>query len=315
VLCALTTSLSADALLPKQVGLKSDQDIYHAGWIDFNKNGKKDVFEDPTQPQEKRVEDLLAQMNVDEKTCQLATLYGYRRVLKDPLPTSKWKEEIMKFITVVSACVIAAACSAGIGAEAPIPPVPDKEPEPPFPKSAANAGVQMLVPGFTVRELPVKLTSLNNMEYAPDGRLFAGGYDGRFHLLRDTDGDGLEDRVDTFSPEPSANYPLGMAVKDGEPYAVLTDEVVRWRDTNGDGVPDTRETVVKGFDDPALVTAPYLNHRRVDSSMAIAFSPDGALLVTMGNAGFNNAYWHDKQGVAHYSPEKRRGCLLRISPE
>jgi hypothetical protein len=44
----------------------------------------------------------------------------------------------------------------------------------------------MLVPGFTVRELPVKLTSLNNIEYAADGRLFAGGYDGRFHLLRDT---------------------------------------------------------------------------------------------------------------------------------
>ena len=24
--------------------------IYHEGWIDFNKNGKMDVFEDPTQP-------------------------------------------------------------------------------------------------------------------------------------------------------------------------------------------------------------------------------------------------------------------------
>ena len=35
----------------------------------------------------------------------------------------------------------------------------------------------------------------------------------------------------------------------------------------------------------------------------------------MGNAGYNNAYWHDKQGVAHYSPGKRRGCLLRISPD
>ena len=104
------------------------------------------------------------------------------------------------------------ACTV-LGAEPPVAPV-----SPP--------ALRMLVPGFTVRELPVKLTSLNNIEYAPDGRLFAGGYDGRFHLLRDTDGDGLEDTVDTFSPESSANYPLGMAVKDGEPYAVLTDEVV-----------------------------------------------------------------------------------------
>ena len=71
-------------------------EIYHDGWIDFNKNGRKDVFEDPKQPMKKRIEDLLAQMTVEEKTCQLATLYGYGRVLKDPLPTAKWKNEIWK---------------------------------------------------------------------------------------------------------------------------------------------------------------------------------------------------------------------------
>ncbi|QQL50606.1 glycoside hydrolase family 3 N-terminal domain-containing protein [Mucilaginibacter ginkgonis] len=70
--------------------------IYHNGWIDFNKNGKKDVFEDPAQPIEKRVTDLLSQMTVEEKTCQMATLYGYKRVLKDEMPVPNWKNEIWK---------------------------------------------------------------------------------------------------------------------------------------------------------------------------------------------------------------------------
>ena len=33
---------------------------------------------------------------MDEKTCQMATLYGSGRVLADALPTEKWKSEIWK---------------------------------------------------------------------------------------------------------------------------------------------------------------------------------------------------------------------------
>lgn len=84
------------AVSPKDYGVAVQKEIYHEGWIDFNKNGSKDVFEDPSQPIDARVEDLLKQMSVEEKTCQLATLYGYRRVLKDPLPTPQWKNEIWK---------------------------------------------------------------------------------------------------------------------------------------------------------------------------------------------------------------------------
>jgi beta-glucosidase len=70
--------------------------IYNKGCIYFNKNGRMDLYEDPSQPVDKRVEDLLSQMNLDEKSCQMATLYGYGRVLKDELPTDNWKNEIWK---------------------------------------------------------------------------------------------------------------------------------------------------------------------------------------------------------------------------
>ena len=70
--------------------------IYHPGWTDFNKNGRKDPYEDASAPVEKRVEDLLSQMTLEEKTNQLATLYGFGRVLKDELPTPEWKLKIWK---------------------------------------------------------------------------------------------------------------------------------------------------------------------------------------------------------------------------
>lgn len=75
---------------------KDSKNIYRKGWIDFNKNGVKDFFEDPKQAVELRIKDLLSQMTLNEKSNQLATLYGYGRVLKDELPTESWKTKIWK---------------------------------------------------------------------------------------------------------------------------------------------------------------------------------------------------------------------------
>ena len=88
--------LSSALLLLLTQASAQEKSIYHKGWIDFNKNGKMDVFEDPSQPIEKRVADLLSQMTVEEKTCQLATLYGYKRVLKEEMPAASWKNEVWK---------------------------------------------------------------------------------------------------------------------------------------------------------------------------------------------------------------------------
>lgn len=70
--------------------------IYKKNWIDFNKNGVKDIYEDPTASIDARIADLLSQMSIEEKTCQLVTLYGSSRVLKDWEPTPAWKSEVWK---------------------------------------------------------------------------------------------------------------------------------------------------------------------------------------------------------------------------
>ena len=71
-------------------------EMYRKGWIDFNKNGVKDIYEDPAATLDDRIENLLQQMTLEEKTCQMVTLYGYKRVLKDALPTPEWKQMLWK---------------------------------------------------------------------------------------------------------------------------------------------------------------------------------------------------------------------------
>src|SRR5712691_8531226 len=107
----VSTLLSALALAvspPPPVNADGDpagqkKEIYHQGWIDLNKNGRMDIYEDPKAPIDKRIDDLLRQMNLDEKTCQTATVYGVGRgrsgaepPLKDELPTAEWKHRLWK---------------------------------------------------------------------------------------------------------------------------------------------------------------------------------------------------------------------------
>lgn len=88
----LIAFLNLSSFGQKQVTSK----IYKTGWIDLNKNGEKDIYEDPSQSIASRVSNLIEQMSLDEKTCQMATLYGWKRVLQDSLPTASWKTAIWK---------------------------------------------------------------------------------------------------------------------------------------------------------------------------------------------------------------------------
>ncbi len=65
----------------------AEPSIYHDGWIDLNKNGRRDVYEDPAQPVQKRVADLLKRMTLAEKIGQLQQL---DRNTNSPADFSGW---------------------------------------------------------------------------------------------------------------------------------------------------------------------------------------------------------------------------------
>jgi len=94
--CTVVFFFVLHGTIAAETGAEGIGSIYHDGWIDLNKNGQLDPYENPELDIEKRIDDLIGRMTVDEKTCQLVTLYGYNRVLKDPLPTEEWKNELWK---------------------------------------------------------------------------------------------------------------------------------------------------------------------------------------------------------------------------
>jgi putative heme-binding domain-containing protein len=168
--------------------------------------------------------------------------------------------------------------------------------------------VHMLLPGFTVRELPVKMTNLNNVEYAPDGRLFAVSYDGKVYILTDTDGDGLEDKVQSFyNPKATElRAPVGMAIAPEGIYVASKGRISLLRDDNHDGVADGCEMVAGGWKELFV---------SVDS-LGVAIDKDNNLFFGRGCLDFTNAFQVDKKtGKANYSLKQEEGTIQKLSPD
>ena len=69
-------------------------------FYDLNKNGKMDIYENPTLDIESRVEDILSQMTLEEKVGQMLTSLGwymYERVGDDVRLTKRLREELDKY--------------------------------------------------------------------------------------------------------------------------------------------------------------------------------------------------------------------------
>ncbi len=174
----------------------------------------------------------------------------------------------------------------------------------PFGATAGQTNVTMLVPGFTVRELPVQLSNLNNLRFAPDGKLTALAYDGRVHILRDTDGDGLEDTDTLFWDKATLSVPVGMAWSKKGLYVSSHGKVSLLRDTHGDGKADQEDVVASGW--PATDVA----SGGVDAT-AVTLDKLGNLYFGLLVADYSNPY-RFKDGVSHYDLNSKRGTIQKL---
>ncbi|MCI0537989.1 MAG: ThuA domain-containing protein [Verrucomicrobiales bacterium] len=143
--------------------------------------------------------------------------------------------------------------------------------------------VKVLVPGFTVRELPVRLSNINNLRFAPDGSLTALGYDGRVWLLKDSNGDGLEDSAAPFWDKPTLSVPLGMAWSAHGLFVSSKGKVSLLKDTDRDGVADVEEVIASGWPLTDVGTG------GVDATAA-TLDADGNLYFGLMVADYSNAY-------------------------
>lgn len=177
----------------------------------------------------------------------------------------------------------------------------------------ATPPIQVLLPGFSVQQLPIDLANLNNILYRPDGKLLALGYDGTVWLLSDTDNDGLEDQATIYwdskgqirAPIVMDLTPPGYSLGNGV-FVASKGKCSLLLDSDNDDRADKEIIVAQGWKE--------LPHG-VDALGIAVDLKDGSVVFGLGTTDFTNAYLIGADGKAAYDLQGERGTILRVAPD
>lgn len=146
----------------------------------------------------------------------------------------------------------------------------------------------------------------------PEGTLFVSSdgngslgrdpHRGRILRLRDTDGDGACDEVQTFVAD--LDSPRGLLFVDDRLLVLHPPHVTSFRDADGDGVADERTLLVRG------IAFDYSRRPADHTSNGLALGVDGWVYAAIGDFGFMDAEGGDGRHL-----QLRGGGLVRFRPD
>lgn len=127
----------------------------------------------------------------------------------------------------------------------------------------------------------------------------------RIYQLRDTDGDGVADKMTVFAEGFNSEVngiAAGVLWHEGWVYVTVAPELWRLKDTDDDGVADVRELLVRGMS----LHFGYAGH----DMHGLMVGPDGRIYWSNGDKGVNVT---SKEGRHFFYPNE--GSVFRIEPD